>query len=261
MSEGIAGPSISAESLDRGFWTEERMLSARPMPLPPIPSPPAHTRSRSSRFMPRSPGLRHDILGMPPPSPAPLDFEFFTDRVQTPAIYPYVSIGKLFFMMGNIAYVGSAAACQMNGIIAAGHILYDPKTQTWASNIWFAPAYSPAGAPYGMWPVLQAFAQIQWIQQGKYDFDLGFARMGPGNPSNLPLGARVGYLGLAINPVIDHQTAWDDVGYPYTPLPNYPFDGKTMWSCLSVFLRYNDTQDSVVKADNFTQGASGSPWL
>lgn len=258
-------------------WTREEMLKARPL-LPKKPRGPAVREIPAVDKM--SVGIPGAIPGglpggvelkasaenvpdvtvtatakplsytYPPPFTRYQNFDQYT-------IYPYKTVGKLFFKLGTDSYVCSAASIGNYAIWTAGHCVFDPDTQTWASNMVFVPAYKNGAAPLGQWPAARMLATTAWKNDGDLRYDMGGAVLRP--KLGVKISQRVGWLGFAWNHSVEQH--WFALGYPAAS----PFDGKTQQVCTASYA-YSDTSYGSPPYPNGmgcdqTGGSSGGPWI
>lgn len=229
---GIAAPVPSNPLAAPDYWTPERLAAAQPRPIPPVP-----------------PGW--EPKAQPRTSPAPL--VAYTEPVATPAQYPYCCVGKLFFTLDGIDYSGTASVVNANGLLTAGHNLYDPRTGGWSTRLMFYPAAVPGVYPFGGWEVVGSYVAYEWVENADNGYDLGFCRTAAtGTTHRTAIGLQVGELEILVNQPLQNDTTWEGIGYPGN-------DPQRQWSSLGIFVE--QVQNSVVKEDGLARGASGGPWL
>ena len=195
------------------------------------------------------------------------------------------TVGKVFFSLGGSNYVCSGNAVDWSGdidadtenvISTAGHCVNDGGT-TMATNFLFIPAYdatkSRTAQKYGSFVGQELVTSPQWAAQGpnKWDYDIGFARMGTGNvdtdkdgtTTDETLGQAVGSTDIRFGaepktPGLDYTIDVHSFGYPAAR----PYDGTKLVSCWG-----GTTADTVGGSGdyrlrcNMTGGSSGGPWL
>ena len=117
----------------RAYWTEERFRSAKPLPLPKLPSPPGEAEARG-------PGARASGDSVPPDGGWDRELlAFSTSLVADMTIVPYRTVGKLFISFGTgNDFEGSAWTIAESAIFTAGHCVYD-RTLGWATSMVFRP--------------------------------------------------------------------------------------------------------------------------
>lgn len=190
--------------------------------------------------------------------PAPFTrFEVFDDY----RVYPYRSIGKLFFKRGGRSYVCSAASIGGNAIWSAGHCLHAGNNQSsgWSTNVVFVPAYKDGNAPYGQWKAKQLWVRNAWYKNGNPNGlcqDMGGAILYPKNSKKI--SQVVGWLGFAWN--WSRYQHWCQFGYPAAS----PFNGKRLIENASSYA-YNGSLSCSPKpvgvGSDLTGGSSGGPWI
>ena len=256
-------------------WTMTRMLAAKPYPLPnidaslitlneqPHPSgdpvfipsiPPANT-SPASQVENDFEILSGDsLLGYDYPAPF-TRYENFDDY----SVFPYSTVGVLFFSQNGTDYRCSAASIGNNALWTAGHCMHDGSGSVdgWSDNVVFAPAYKNGNAPFGTWTFYDLVTRVAWYSGGDFRFDIGGVILEP-NASDQTVNQVVGSLGFAYN--LNPNQHWFNIGYP----SNAPFDGKTMQICAASFAR-NDPNFTapipMAMGCDMTPGSSGGPWI
>ncbi len=273
--ETLSGPSAHS-------WTKERMLAAQPYPLEILPNEPAVRLELAKPdgapvIIPGSPpevGLRTSTISeemlpfsqatvtgynYPPPFARYQNFDSYQ-------VYPYSTVGVLFFKQAGVLYYCSAASIGNNGIWTAGHCIHQGDGEldsegnvldygTWSTDVVFAPAYQNGIAPFGVWSVFELWITPEWFTSQDLRYDMGGVVLfdNPGKLSQL-----VGSLGFAYN--MDHSLHWMNIAYPVAP----PFDGSTQQICAGSFA-YADTSmpdpSPVAMGCDMTSGSSGGPWI
>ena len=151
---------MSAE--DVGYWTEERMAAAAPLPLPELEGWPSQL-GIAGQYV-----LEEDEIGEPesedPMSGDDSDIvesqseqavslaaaNYVTTKVKNMDVSPYAYVGKLFMTIGGKDWVGSAWCIYESSIFTAGHCVFD--SGDWASNVTFMARYSD-GTSIGTWSI------------------------------------------------------------------------------------------------------------
>ena len=176
-------------------------------------------------------------------------------------LYPYRTIGKLFFKQGGSSYVCSASSIGGCAIWTAGHCVHrgNNSPSGWSTNVVFVPAYKDGNAPYGQWPAKQLWTRTAWY---KYGIPKGLAQdMGGAilyKQGGKKISQRVGWLGFAWNwSRVQH---WLSIGYP----AGAPFNGKRMQINAASYA-YNGSVGAdpapVGMGNDLTGGSSGGPWV
>ena len=253
-------------------WTRERMLAAKPYPLEPIDqevdfSLQLEGSKSSPGYIPGSaPSTGYTINNQEDVSqtqasssgysyPAPfVQYQNF-DSYQ---IYPYSTVGVLFFTQYGVDYRCSAASIGNSAIWTAGHCIHrgDNSQNGWSYNVVFAPAYKNGNYPFGVWSASYLTTKGAWFEFGDLRYDMAGAVLNEWN--NQTISDVVGSLGFAYNQ--DSGLHWLNIGYPSAA----PFDGKTQQLCAGSFA-YADTSVPapfpVAMGCDMTQGSSGGPWI
>jgi hypothetical protein len=194
------------------------------------------------------------------------------------SVFPYLTIGKLFFTQGGTNYVCSAASVVGSPrqiVFTAGHCMHDGKglvpNDGWSSNVIFAPVYRNGVRPHGNFAADGTWARTAWASSGNFTEDMGAFSVGSplvagigdgvGSLGGLPLRSRVGALGFAINQ--GRSQHWDVFGYPAAS----PFSGGVIVKCESNAAGYDQnplvgagTDPTALGCDQ-TGGTSGGPWI
>jgi V8-like Glu-specific endopeptidase len=243
---------FSAENADDPieYWTPERMSAARPI------DPPTATTDEL-------PDAERSIVGGgaqarggtdPSEKPAWMFDDPDTSRIANPQVFPYKTVGKLFFTMDGRDCCGSASVVHRCGILTAAHcLLFSGKP---ASKILFVPAYQNGKEPFGSWAIEKSYWPTSWQNTPAPAWDVGFCTVKT-DANKKGVGDVVGWLGVAWGSVAE---IWNDMGYPAQKIPKFPFDGQEPWQSLGRRVAHNEPS-TIAKWDNFNKGASGGPWV
>jgi len=269
----ISNRTISTlSSADSRPWTQERMLAAQPYPLEPM-----HQEIDFSLQLEGSKSLPGFIPGSSPSAanvtknqdgllqtqasssgysyPAPFVQYHNFDSYQ---VYPYSTVGVLFFTQYGVDYRCSAASIGNSAIWTAGHCIHrgNNSQNGWSYNVVFVPAYKNGNYPFGVWSASYLTTKGPWFEFGDLRYDMAGAVLNEWN--NQTISEVVGSLGFAYNQ--DSGLHWLNIGYPSAA----PFDGKTQQLCAGSFA-YADTSVPapfpVAMGCDMTQGSSGGPWI
>jgi hypothetical protein len=282
----------------QSYWTEDRMRSALPMPLPALAgratetegaAPPSGPMLMANSGGPGDPPQR-EILGQAVESTTePLAglypfsytrFRLFPDNGLLGLLqilykqFPYRLIGKLFFTIpGQGDFVCSGASINSTNksvVWTTGHCLYTPGIG-YHANILFAPARRAGVNPYGTWPGVAVATTNGWANSSLREFDLGALVVSLGGASNLRIGDAIGFLGFTAN--ASRQQHWHIHGYPQAPRdlnstpPGAQFDGEHQEVCAASWATNDQPSGDAsnpmaigVGCDQ-TAGASGGPFL
>lgn len=197
-----------------------------------------------------------DLLGYSYPAPF-TRWENFADY----RVWPYRTVGKLFFRRGTQNFVCSASSIGGCAIITAGHCLHSGNNSQsgWATNVVFVPAYKDGNAPFGQWPARNFTVRTQWYANGiskGLSEDIGGAVLYKQN--NQSISQRVGWLGFAWN--WSRSQHWLSHGYPAAA----PFNGKRMQINAGSYAYDGSVGASpapVGMGNDLTGGSSGGPWI
>ena len=264
------------------IWTREMMLAAQPYPLEILPNEPA-----VSLELAKPDGAPGIIPGSPPEvgqrtttnSEETLAFSQATvtgynypppfaryQNFDSYQVYPYSTVGVLFFKQAGVPFRCSAASIGNNGIWTAGHCIHKGDGEldadgnvidqgTWSTEVVFAPAYQNGATPYGVWSVFELWITPEWFTSQDLRYDMGGVVL---NDYGDTISQVVGNLGFAYN--MDDSLHWMNIAYPSAP----PFFGSTQQICAGSFA-YTDTSMPapfpVAMGCDMTGGSSGGPWI
>jgi V8-like Glu-specific endopeptidase len=268
------------------IWTREMMLAAQPYPLEIIPEAPAVSLELSKPT--GSPGM---VPSSPPAGGSPASTESAETLTSSQAIvsgynypppyaryqnfdsyqvFPYSTIGVMFFTQGGVLYRCSAASIGDNAIWTAGHCIHagdgefddDDGTVedygTWSKDVIFVPAYHNGNTPFGVWEAedFNLKTTSGWFDSQDLRFDMGGAVLNVNGGQEL--SQVVGSLGFKYN--MNNSLHWLNVAYP----SESPFSGSTQQICAGSFT-YSDTSmpnpSPVAMGCDMTRGSSGGPWV
>jgi V8-like Glu-specific endopeptidase len=251
----------------RAYWTPERRAAAKPK----VWTPPTTLQPRSESLPPT--GERKVIPGYDPkaihrydptqsPEASEVGSPLTTSPVEDPTLFPWRTVGKLYFTAGGVEYQGSACVIYYNTLLTAAHNIYEDKI--WSENYEFVPALLSDGfAPYGVWtvPNRNAFVMSEWTDSvnGDEAYDVGVLRY-PRCPGKGRIGDVVGRLGLIYNqPINPPSPVWMELAYPGAADRNY--NSRMMYEDIGKCSRWIEKNYIVAKAGELPEGASGGPWL
>lgn len=264
------------------YWTKERMLAAKPMPLPKIniENVPATETAVELGAPGSAPGggpsvdanrvARTEFPDAWSSDTGPGALEE-TETVQGTAgvfdiymigdekmrlYYPWKAIGKLFSSGGPCT---AAVISPNNIIVTAAHCVYDTSTNTWYKNFSFAPAFYRTGSPYGTFAHSQAKILSGWVDEtGKprpSPYDVALLKL-RNNAQGRPVTFYTGWLGRQWG--VSATQHMHSYGYPENL-----GGGVSMFACeaesyttVDLLLRGN-----IGMGCSMTHGSSGGPWL
>jgi hypothetical protein len=258
------------------YWTVERMRNAKPMllgvegaasrgtfslapngPSEEIPGQPPMVKRTEGEALKFQPQLSYKY-------PWPYTrYETFVPY----DIYPYSTIGKVFFIGSDGQdYTCSAAVVITNtrrAVWTAGHCVHAGPGGDWAARWAFVPAYREGIAPLGIWVATELWAFTEWVVKGNVRYDQGVAIMQ--DLDSWRIGDVTGTLGIAWNqPRNQHYNSF---GYPDEDwrAPDKPFDGKHLitcqsWTATNGSPKGRGPQTQGIGCD-LTGGSRGGPWV
>jgi hypothetical protein len=257
------------------LWTAADMQTAIPYPLPARESSLATTvmpvaPDGEPGFIPARPPEGHMLLfrgsramdtvvaadgegySYPPP------FDRYAPYALPRAVFPFMAVGRLFFLRDGVRYSCSAASIGNFAVWTAGHCLHDGKSGDagWSQQVVFVPAYHNGRAPLGQWTANVLWTKAGWFANGDPRYDMGGAILRRLNGRKI--SQRVGALGFAWNQ--GFKVHWYAVGYPALA----PFAGRRQMLCSASFAAADGSQGipaPVAMGCDLTAGISGGPWL
>jgi hypothetical protein len=280
------------------YWTEERMRTARPMPLPTVAGRAAETQgtavpsghvtvgnSGDPGDTPTQKILGQGIEGTTEPLFGTYPFSYtryqlFPDKGLLGLLQivykqlPYRLIGKVFLTIpgqGDFVCSGASINSANKSVVwTSGHCLYTPGIG-YHSNVIFSPARRAGANPYGTWAGVSAATTHGWANGGLREFDLGALVVNRGGTSNLRLGEAIGFLGFVAN--TSRQQHWHIPGYPAAPRelnstpPGAQFDGEHQEICAASWATDDQPSGDASNPKTIgvgcdqTGGVSGAPFL
>lgn len=200
----------SMENTDKAsviaYWTPERILSAKPLPLPKPTVASTFADDAEGNYV-EAHGTPTGADGAPPRGKAPaglatrlftpeeaeiaaakaaleeydaiegnnfgsLNGHFSSSRVFPDAAtttYPYLTVGKLFFTIpGEGNFICSGSAIKKRVILTAGHCVHSGNNSNsgFYTNFMFVPAYRNGVAPVGAWDWAYVIVTGTWFSGG-----------------------------------------------------------------------------------------------
>ena len=253
-------------------WTREEMLAAKPYPLPELKGAP----DNGAIVQPNGPpefgrggrggddSLTESVLGpelaeMSNAITAAYTYPFPYSRYENlPAtnysVYPYKTVGKVFFKKGTQNFVCSASSIGNYAVITAGHCVSDGMGH-FHTNWVFVPAYNAGAAPFGQWTPNFLIVSSAWHNGGGSLWAKDFGGAVLNKLSNLKISQKVGWLGWVVNLPVDKQH-WHSIGYPATA----PFNGAKQIICAASWATADGTDRFGFGCDA-TGGTSGGPLI
>ncbi len=246
------------------FWTIERRARARPVPLP-NPGPGGGQSVTTGEASVKAP---------PGYSPGQLPPGYADDanraagfklgdiygpqgavEVPHPLVYPYCTVGKLFYTQNGRADSGSAALICPNILLTAGHCVYDKDNGGRSTNLAFYPSYGSRDEKDTLYKFEYSYIAWQqaWAQNKNWAYDYGLVWI-DGDP-----GKQLGWLGYAWNQPLENRI-WTAVGYP---APNALVGGTIMYATTGRYVPNSNVFPGVFGLTNerMGHGSSGGPWI
>lgn len=251
-AQGETAISLEVPYGASSVWTAERLLNARPMPLPradrgrmeprseedllasaregSFSSPPGRPSAgitpmvdnflfdprragQGARSGSRGSGSRS---GLRPSNYGLAELDFTSSRLipeEARYFYPYSTVAKIFFHKpGGGDYVCSGVVISRRIVGTAGHCVYDPDSGFFEDWL-IVPAYSQGNAPFGVWEPSYVVVSGSWANGDGVPNDGDFAVFAMwDNQGWGALGNVVGWLGYATNSLINNELTL--LGYP-----------------------------------------------
>lgn len=212
------------------FWTPERIEEALSNPL----------------LLAELPAELSDRLPVAGPAPEKSDTPPINVNTQN---YPYRTIGKLIFTTPD-GKMGSCSAQfvgpKRNGLVTAGHCIYDASVNKWHKNLSFVRA---AGGTEQ--EIFDIFCKTRFIDY--HDNPSGWVRVAADVgilETKRPYKGQLGMASLKSAPI-------EAVGYP-----SQPGDGKFLYSVTGKFLsRQSGDRVQAMSENALIFGASGGAWI
>ena len=180
-------------------------------------------------------------------------------------IYPYRTVGKLFFTLGRSNYVCSASVIRPHLLLTARHCVLDASAG-WATNVVFYPGYAN-----GQNPKLKRWTARRLATWGfggsgvRLKWDIGFIQVNDeggagcnGSSGSRTIESYTGYLGWLYGGYVGDRN-YTSMGYPQAA----PFDGKWQVEAYSDVGNIDPLSEpgTFSMGNDMTGGSSGGPWL
>jgi V8-like Glu-specific endopeptidase len=216
--------------------------------------------------------ILHDLPQISPPfgpPSSPTDranhapFQRWGAHNSTLTVYPYSTIGKLFFTQRGTNFVCSASVINRSTLATAGHCVHDGSNSAagWSTNVLFCPSFlNGQNAARGCWAHTALATSFQWFNAANIDRDYGcIVTRTTGTRVANRVGNVTGWLGRAWN--FASRQAELAFGYPQAA----PFNGQTLQVAASTEwyqLNRNTSEAQLSKyiGNDMTGGSSGGPW-
>ena len=273
----------AAMAASSGYWTAQRMLSARPYDMPRGgPGTQADLAADDSGPSRSSPAGKPSYKGKPlnirlhppiettslaetiePLAAGSSGLRFTNERVVPMAslrnTYPWKAVGKLFFTGatgGN--FVCSASVVQRRVVATAGHCVYDTAVNRFHGNFLFVPGYDNGESPYGGFGWSLAATTASWIAgNGSVPNAADFGTLVIANKvvggTSRRIGELTGWLGWKTNALVGN--AISAMGYPCN------LDSCQILQRTSAQVNRTASPNSAEIGSDHRGGASGGPWV
>ena len=229
-------------STPRGYWTSERMRSARPFPLPLVRVPAGDFQAEA---------------GVPARDYGTGGLDFTSSRLlpeEARLTYPYSTVGKIFFTdAAGDAFVCSGAVISSRIVLTAGHCAFDEVADVFFSDFLFIPAYFEGGAPFGAWSVTVVFVSSVWADGGGVPNAEDFAVLVIDDLDGQKIGDVTGFLGYKLDLLADNHLTM--LGYPV----NHAGGERMHQVNTGDWFEFGD--GTVGYGSDMGGGSSGGPWV
>ena len=264
----------------RAYWTPERLANAQPMlPTvnenavtpeaapqgsgPPVslpgkrPTVTSNDGSATQLYDPAQAQIQPEAGGIEPQAMGTFGAPYTTTLVSPlETIYPYRTVGKLFFT-GNTGgnFVCSASVLRQRIVLTAGHCVHrgGGGTGGFHRNFLFIPAFRVGAAPLGTFIPSRVGITAQWaVSDGVVPNAADFGMFEMNDRAGVKIGSITGFLGFRTLSLIPNHTT--KLGYP-----GNIFSGQRMIQVFSQSFRTTNP-NNVEYGSNAQGGSSGGPW-
>lgn len=288
---------VSMENTEKGsaleYWTPERILSAKPLPLPKSTAVASNFVEDVEGNYVEANGASTGADGAPPRGKAPaglatrlytpeeaeiaaakaaleeydaiegnnfgtLNGQFSSSRVFPDAAtttYPYLTVGKLFFTIpGQGNFICSGSVLRRRVILTAGHCVHSGTSAGFYSNFMFVPAFRNGVAPVGTFNWQFVTTTSTWASGGAtFPNAADYAMIEPRDNGSTVIGNVTGFLGFQTQKLIPNHAHL--LGYP----ANHD-SGNRMHQVTAESLR-TASPNCVEYGSDMRGGSSGGPWV
>ncbi len=270
----------------KSYWTPERMRQATAMDLPM--ADPQRIKLSFDELMQKQKGKPSDVhLGHPPvttiapdthplfepirstPTVSKMDTgrlnEYFSSQALVPSnadqSYPYMAIGKLFFVDTNGNPKTCSASVVANRLIlTAGHCAHNGNGSPtgWYHNWLFVPAYHNGTAPFQSWAPLVIGVADEWYVSNNqvpnaHDYAILMMADEVINNSVQMIGNIVGVLGYKTYSTIPNHAHL--IGYPDN------LDGGQLMHQVTAQSAVAVSPNNAEYGSDMSLGSGGGPWI
>ncbi|MEU6713532.1 hypothetical protein ABZ897_18770 [Nonomuraea sp. NPDC046802] len=232
------------------YWTEERMRDAIPVSASPrktSDSPPDVQAATPRSVKPAAPP---SLKGDKPR-------EAGRTAGQNVLVNASTAVGKVFYRnaVDGLDYVCSGAAVNSPSqriVSTAGHCVHGGSGGNWHQNWVFVPYFNFGNRPYGTFAANWLVSFNGWINNGNFDYDVGFVKT-LNNESGQVLVSTVGGHGFQTGQ--GQSRFMTMLGYP----SETPYPGDWQYFCQATTSASGANQITI--GCPLTRGQSGGPWL
>ncbi|HXA30094.1 MAG TPA: hypothetical protein VN193_15240 [Candidatus Angelobacter sp.] len=193
------------------------------------------------------------------PYPFPYERNRVYDLVPSYRLYPYSTVGKLFFEDTQTNTPKQCSAAVINApnkslIVTAAHCIHSGGSNghfySWFS---FAPMYDNGSMPFGAWGWRSAWVPDVWTKTGDFQYDFGVIVLATHNGNYVQdIAGSLGYLANA-----PHKQHWHIEGYP----KGGSFTGADMVECTASWAADGEQGETIGAGCDMAAGALGGPWI
>lgn len=275
------------------YWTPERMLNAKPHPLPSLPGGPGEGTPLAKPADP--PGVapagkpggqdgsallsddKFEALAYAGALPgadevAPMfdGYDLYPPPENTFLVpsylyatssmyFPYQALGKVYgTKYGGVNFQGSGSSIGGRAVLTAGHCVSDGAGH-FHTNLVFIPKFYYSSGVFGTWSSFWATTFTAWHTSGNFSRDVGFFAVNDKIIGGVlkKLSATVGWLGFAYN--WDRRQIWNMFGYPAAT----PYTGRYLYCTQASYAKVDASKepDTTGIGTSQTAGCSGGPWI
>ncbi|MFD8703834.1 trypsin-like serine peptidase [Kitasatospora sp. NPDC059648] len=274
----------------KGYWTLQKLLNAKPKPLPQAPGQTPTQDPAQPTAQPTTAAPAQPTAAQPPTGPGDLPSVVAAKPVAHPFPKNMHVNGKIFFKDGSEDYVCSGTVVsdpanpgKSNLVWTASHCLHGGKGNKYYTDITFAPAFNSNGVlsngnkqkskledaePYGEWGATAGMVSPQWTQEADPEkggpwsqYDFGIIKVANPDPNGKSLEETVGgSVPLWFNAPRDQLASVSNYGFP----EGKPFDGVELEHCdggkPTAKPGVPDRPAMLMIGCNMTGGSSGGGW-
>lgn len=112
-------------------------------------------------------------------------------KVKNTTVFPYSAtvFVQSTFPNGDV-YVGSGSLVSSDGVLTAGHMIYNKARGGWATKVVIYPGLNGTVAPFGSATAIKLFSVDDWTNNQDTQHDIGMMRL------DKPIGYQTGWFGM-----------------------------------------------------------------